>query len=71
MSITIKNVIPKSIAAKSGLKYGDVINKINGKEVNDYLDYMYLSANGPVFCNESMPLQTYSCDSLWDVVKYL
>ena len=45
MSITIKNVIPKSIAAKSGLKYGDVINKINGKEVNDYLDYMYLSAN--------------------------
>ncbi len=45
MSVTIKNVIPKSIAAKAGLKSGDIIYKINGKEVNDYLDYMYLSAN--------------------------
>lgn len=45
MSVTIKNVIPKSIAAKAGLKSGDIIIKINGKEVNDYLDYMYLSAN--------------------------
>ena len=45
MSVTVKNVIPKSVAAKAGLKAGDVIVKINGKEVNDYLDYMYLSAN--------------------------
>ena len=33
------------MAEKSGLKSGDVINKINGKDVYDYLDYMYLSAN--------------------------
>lgn len=45
MSVTVKNVIPKSVAAKAGLKSGDIIVKINGKEVNDYLDYMYLSAN--------------------------
>jgi len=45
MPVTVKNVIPKSVAAKAGLKSGDVIVKINGKEVNDYLDYMYLSAN--------------------------
>ena len=48
MSVTIKNVIPKSIAAKAGLKSGDIIVKINGKQVNDYLDYMYLSANEKV-----------------------
>ena len=45
MAVTIKNVIPKSIAAKAGLKSGDIIVKINGKEVNDYLDYMYSSSN--------------------------
>lgn len=44
MSVKIKNVICGSVAAKAGLKAGDTIVKINGKEVNDYLDYMYLSA---------------------------
>ena len=45
MSVTIKNIIPGSVAEKIGLKPGDEIISINGKEVNDYLDYMYLSAN--------------------------
>lgn len=45
MAVTIKNVISGSIAEKHKLKAGDIINKINGKPVNDYLDYMYLSAN--------------------------
>ena len=45
MAVTIKNVISGSIAEKYKLKSGDIINKINGTSVNDYLDYMYLSAN--------------------------
>ncbi|MBR5155544.1 MAG: DUF512 domain-containing protein [Clostridia bacterium] len=45
MAVTVKNVIPGSIAAKHKIKTGDIICKINGKSVNDYLDYMYLSAN--------------------------
>lgn len=45
MAVRINNIIPKSIADKYKLKAGDVICKINGTAVNDYLDYMYLSAN--------------------------
>ncbi|MBQ2931667.1 MAG: DUF512 domain-containing protein [Clostridia bacterium] len=45
MAVKISAVIPKSVADKNKLKTGDIICKINGTEVNDYLDYMYLSAN--------------------------
>ncbi len=45
MSVTVKSVVSGSIAEKYGIKAGDTIKTINGKEVNDYLDYMYLSAN--------------------------
>lgn len=45
MSAKINTVYPGSIADKSGIKSGDIILRINGKEVNDYLDYMFLSAN--------------------------
>ena len=45
MSARISEVHPDSLASKSGIKSGDVIVRINGKEVNDYLDYMFLSAN--------------------------
>ena len=45
MSAKISKVSKGSIADKSGIKAGDTILKINGKEVNDYLDYMFLSAN--------------------------
>ncbi len=45
MSARISKVSKGSIADKNGIKTGDTILKINGKEVNDYLDYMFLSAN--------------------------
>ena len=45
MSVIIKNVIRGSLADESGIRPGDIIKKINGKDVYDYLDYMYLSAN--------------------------
>ncbi len=45
MAVTVKNIIKGSIAEKYGIKPGNIILKINDKEVNDYLDYMYLSAN--------------------------
>lgn len=45
MSAVISNVNDGSIAQKMGLKPGDKIEYINGKELIDYLDYMYLSAN--------------------------
>lgn len=45
MSATVNRVLPGSLAEKSGIKLGDTIISINGKEVCDYLDYMFLSAN--------------------------
>lgn len=44
MSAKIKNVLKGSIAEKCGIKPNDIILKINGEIVNDYLDYMFLSA---------------------------
>lgn len=48
MSATVSNVVKNSIAYKLGIKPGDTILKINGTEVCDYLDYMYLSSNEKV-----------------------
>jgi putative radical SAM enzyme (TIGR03279 family) len=45
MSVKIKSIIKGSPADKCGLKAGDEILKINKKDINDYLDYMYLTAN--------------------------
>ncbi len=45
MAVSVKNIILDSVADKCGIKPGDVILKINGKEVCDYLDYMFLSSN--------------------------
>ncbi len=45
MAVTVKNVIQGSIAHKCGIKANDIILKINNKEICDYLDYMFLSAN--------------------------
>lgn len=39
--VKIKNVIPNSTAAKAGLKEKDKIITINGKKINDYIDYLY------------------------------
>ncbi len=49
MAVTVKSVISGSVADKHGIKPNDTILKINGKEVCDYLDYMYLSANEELF----------------------
>lgn len=45
MAIKVANVVSGSVAEKIGIKPGDIIKAINKKDVNDYLDYMYLSAN--------------------------
>jgi putative radical SAM enzyme (TIGR03279 family) len=45
MSAVISKIYPKSLAERVGIKGGDKIEYINGKEIIDYLDYMYLSAN--------------------------
>lgn len=45
MSAKIINVIKGSLGFRAGLKPGDIILEINGTEVKDYLDYMYMSAS--------------------------
>jgi len=45
MSAKVNRVLPGSLAEKYGIMPGDTIIRINGKEVCDYLDYMFLSAN--------------------------
>lgn len=45
MSAKVNTVSRGSIAEKNGIKPGDVIIGINGKEICDYLDYMFSSAN--------------------------
>ncbi len=45
MSALISKVKAGSLAEKAGIKPGEIIEYINGKEVIDYLDYMYLSMN--------------------------
>ncbi len=45
MSAKVNTVSHGSIAEKNGIKPGDVIVSINGKNINDYLDYMFSSAN--------------------------
>ncbi len=48
MSAVIHSVEKGSLAYKHKIKPGDIIEKINGREVVDYLDYMYLSSNEEV-----------------------
>lgn len=44
MSAVINRVLPGSLAEKYDIKSGDTIISINGKEIEDYLDYMFLSS---------------------------
>ncbi len=44
MSAIIKRVLPDSLAERHGIKSGDEIININGKEIKDYLDYMFVSS---------------------------
>jgi len=43
MAAVVKSVNPKSPCAKSIIKPGDVLHKINGHIISDVLDYMYFS----------------------------
>lgn len=44
MSAVISAVVKDSPAERYGLKAGEVIDRINGIEIKDYLDYMYASS---------------------------
>ncbi|MBQ7959966.1 MAG: DUF512 domain-containing protein [Clostridia bacterium] len=48
MSARINSIMPGSIAERYGIKVNDIIMRINGKDIRDYLDYMFLSANEEV-----------------------
>lgn len=43
--VTITSVMPKSRAAKAGIVSGDILVSINGREINDVLDYRFHLAN--------------------------
>ena len=43
--VAITDVLPKSRAEKAGILAGDVLISINGKEINDVLDYRFHLAN--------------------------
>lgn len=45
MAVTVKSVQKGSLAEKAKIKAGDIIETINEREINDYLDYMYFSAS--------------------------
>ncbi len=45
MAAVVRRVLPGSLGERYGFRDGDSILEINGREINDYLDYMYLSAN--------------------------
>ena len=44
MSVIIKAVIPGSLAEASGIKGGDILVSINGKEILDVLDYRFFES---------------------------
>lgn len=41
----IETVLPRSIAAKAGIKNGEILRWINGRELRDIIDYQYLTAD--------------------------
>ena len=44
VTVNITDVLPKSRAAKAGIKQGDILVSINGREINDVLDYRFYLA---------------------------
>lgn len=45
MPLSISNVLPRSTAAKYGIKAGETIISINGKDIRDFLDLQYYSSD--------------------------
>ena len=43
--VKITDVLPRSRAAKAGITAGDILISINGKEINDVLDYRFYLTN--------------------------
>ena len=43
--VAITDVLPKSRAERAGIRAGDILISINGKEINDVLDYRFHLAN--------------------------
>lgn len=48
MSVEITGVVRHTPAARARIKSGDVLNFVNGHEINDVLDYMFYSAEDKV-----------------------
>jgi len=44
MSLCVQNVLAKSLAAKAGIKSGDIILSINANPIHDFLDLQYHSS---------------------------
>lgn len=62
MSVRISNVKPNSRCALMGIKTGDCLLRINGKEIMDVLDYDFYMAEGEVRL-------AFKCDDGFKVIK--
>lgn len=62
MSVKISSVKPNSRCALMGIKAGDSLLYVNGKEVMDFLDYDFYMAEGNV-------RMTFKCDDGFKVIK--
>ncbi|MCL2425927.1 MAG: DUF512 domain-containing protein [Oscillospiraceae bacterium] len=43
MNAVVKSLMPNSPASKTNINVGDILRRINGADINDYLDYEYHS----------------------------
>jgi len=50
MSLIIQDVLPRSLAAKKGIKSGDKLLSINGHAIRDFIDLQFYSADAYLDC---------------------
>ncbi len=50
MSLTIQDVLPRSLAAKKGIKPGDKLLSINGNVIRDFIDLQFYSSDTRLDC---------------------
>ncbi|MGL4773809.1 MAG: PDZ domain-containing protein, partial [Clostridium sp.] len=62
MKNVIKNVLPDSIAEEVGIEKNDVLLSINGKEIDDVIDYRFLVADEEIVLTIEK-----SCGEVWDI----